>query len=526
MVRWQGHAYLLRGSYHFTKSINLPLVLVHFMISIFPGAGKPAGVLVRVAPSFLRFGSVQLAAKRQGVEGLIEIGRYALEVIAAMEARDDDSAKYFHGAAVADLDEPTKAQCFFTARSSPSCAANVDSDDDQEVLRCLLERVVERSAALVAAWTATGFAHGVMNTDNMSLLGISLDLNVYGWMERTDDAFVPNHVDDEARYAFGKQAEMMRWNLRQLAQALGGVRYLQDHEADVGTWADGSSGWLPEAVRKAELTRFDGVYERCLGVRRRLRLGLPLPRTADTDSEAVETVVKGWTRWLKRSKVDFHRAHRCLADIDIAPLFEAAGDDHDNAEKRQHGHGTAALAALAVAHQAGGIAPSAMRAAVVELQAWLIDYSAVLRRGFESVGACADDGKEKESMVEWRRQMRAVNPVTVLRTAPVRRLTLFAAEQPAESGGVTSGGGESGALQAVWRMVAEPFNATATLAEIDAEAEAGVAEGGSEGGGSVLRREVAVVALGLHKGAEGGTEEIGHSSRQLLQQQQTSCGGQ
>ena len=57
----------------------------------------------------------------------------------------------------------------------------------------------------MAAWTATGFAHGVMNTDNMSILGITLDYGPYGWMDGYDRGFIPNHSDPAGRYAFDQQ---------------------------------------------------------------------------------------------------------------------------------------------------------------------------------------------------------------------------------------------------------------------------------------------------------------------------------
>jgi uncharacterized protein YdiU (UPF0061 family) len=142
-----------------------------------PEARLP-GVLVRVSPSFLRFGSLQLAAKRQGKSGLVEVARYALQTIAAMERRDDDSSTYVSG--IDGVDANHHKQCFFGRRAEPSCAGTADDLDDDGVLECLLGRISLRTAALIAAWDAAGFVHGVMNTDNMSVLGITIDLNVFG----------------------------------------------------------------------------------------------------------------------------------------------------------------------------------------------------------------------------------------------------------------------------------------------------------------------------------------------------------
>jgi hypothetical protein len=80
--------------------------------------------------------------------------------------------------------------------------------------------VVQRTADLLAQWQAVGFAHGVMNTDNMSILGLAIDYGPYGFLDAFDPGFVCNHSDDHGRYAFDKQPAIALWNLRALASAL------------------------------------------------------------------------------------------------------------------------------------------------------------------------------------------------------------------------------------------------------------------------------------------------------------------
>lgn len=80
--------------------------------------------------------------------------------------------------------------------------------------------VVERTARLMADWQAVGFAHGVMNTDNMSILGITLDYGPYGFLDHYDGGFICNHSDHQGRYAFDQQPDIGAWNLTALAQAL------------------------------------------------------------------------------------------------------------------------------------------------------------------------------------------------------------------------------------------------------------------------------------------------------------------
>jgi len=80
--------------------------------------------------------------------------------------------------------------------------------------------VVRRTAQTIAQWQAVGFAHGVMNTDNMSILGLTIDYGPYGFLDAYDPAFICNHTDEQGRYSFINQPVIAHWNLRALALAL------------------------------------------------------------------------------------------------------------------------------------------------------------------------------------------------------------------------------------------------------------------------------------------------------------------
>ncbi|WP_313519798.1 protein adenylyltransferase SelO [Pseudomonas sp.] len=84
----------------------------------------------------------------------------------------------------------------------------------------LLREVLERNAGLIARWQAYGFCHGVMNTDNMSILGITFDFGPYAFLDDFDAQFICNHSDDSGRYSFSNQVPIAHWNLSALAQAL------------------------------------------------------------------------------------------------------------------------------------------------------------------------------------------------------------------------------------------------------------------------------------------------------------------
>jgi serine/tyrosine/threonine adenylyltransferase len=92
-------------------------------------------------------------------------------------------------------------------------------DQPDRILR-LLQTVVTRTARLMAQWQAVGFAHGVMNSDNMSILGLTLDYGPFGFMEAYNPGFVCNHSDHQGRYAFDQQPNIGLFNLSCLAQAL------------------------------------------------------------------------------------------------------------------------------------------------------------------------------------------------------------------------------------------------------------------------------------------------------------------
>ncbi len=83
-----------------------------------------------------------------------------------------------------------------------------------------LQTVIKRTARLIAQWQAVGFAHGVLNTDNMSILGLTLDYGPYGFMEAYNPGFICNHSDHHGRYAFDQQPQVGLFNLSCLAQAL------------------------------------------------------------------------------------------------------------------------------------------------------------------------------------------------------------------------------------------------------------------------------------------------------------------
>ncbi|MEZ4359134.1 MAG: YdiU family protein [Kofleriaceae bacterium] len=155
---------------------------------------EPGAIVCRVAPSFARFGTFELLAFRQE---LAELRRLAAYVIAGHFPELDGAGALGAGDA---LD---------AAALTPGLVARWYAE------------VCRRTAVLLAHWMRVGFVHGVMNTDNMSILGLTLDYGPYGWLDSFDPDFTPNTSDAATgRYRFGMQPGIAQWNLAHLARAL------------------------------------------------------------------------------------------------------------------------------------------------------------------------------------------------------------------------------------------------------------------------------------------------------------------
>jgi uncharacterized protein YdiU (UPF0061 family) len=141
---------------------------------------EPGAVVCRVAPSFTRFGNFQIFAARGEIDVLKKLLDYTI--------RTD-----------------------FPHLGEPSL----------DVYLKWFEEVCRRTADMIVHWQRVGFVHGVMNTDNMSVLGLTIDYGPYGWLENYDPGWTPNTTDSaEHRYRFGNQPQIAFWNLGQLANAI------------------------------------------------------------------------------------------------------------------------------------------------------------------------------------------------------------------------------------------------------------------------------------------------------------------
>ena len=145
-------------------------------------AAEPGAVVCRIAPSFTRFGHFEILASRQEKDLLRRLVDFTIETDFP-ELADEREAK-------------KRALAWFA-------------------------EVSERTADMIVHWMRVGFVHGVMNTDNMSVLGLTIDYGPYGWLEGYDPTWTPNTTDASTRrYRFGAQPAVAQWNLLQLAKAI------------------------------------------------------------------------------------------------------------------------------------------------------------------------------------------------------------------------------------------------------------------------------------------------------------------
>jgi uncharacterized protein YdiU (UPF0061 family) len=222
----------------------------------------PGAVLTRVAASHLRVGTFQYFAARGDAARLQRLADYAI------------------------------------ARHDPALA------DAPDRYLALLRAVAARQAALIAQWMNVGFIHGVMNTDNMTLSGETIDYGPCAFLEAYDPATVFSSIDQGGRYAYGNQPGIARWNLARLAETL--LPLLDaDEQAAI-------------AAATAVIDAFPARFGEAMRAGQRAKLGLR--RIAGDDDAGDAALADDWLGLLHAQAVDFTLAWRSLSDA-------ASGDD-------------------------------------------------------------------------------------------------------------------------------------------------------------------------------------------------------
>ena len=214
---------------------------------------ETAAVVTRLAPSFIRFGHFEHFA-------------HTACSTASLQALVDAVVEPFY----------------------PECAAAPNR------ALALLEAVSRRTATLLAGWQAVGFCHGVMNTDNMSILGLTIDYGPFGFLDAFDPGHICNHTDQQGRYAFARQPSVAFWNLHALAQGL--MPLVDDTDA-----------------LKAAMEPFKAEFEGAIQARMRAKLGLMDARAEDAE------LIDDWLRLLAQDRCDYTITLRALGGFSTSP---------------------------------------------------------------------------------------------------------------------------------------------------------------------------------------------------------------
>jgi uncharacterized protein YdiU (UPF0061 family) len=304
---------------------------------------EPGAVVCRVAPSFLRFGNFEIFASRGDLTVLRALADYTIRT-------------YFP-----ELGEPSK-----------------------DVYVAWLKEVARRTATTVAQWMGVGFVHGVMNTDNMSILGLTIDYGPYGFLDDFAPDWTPNITDAQGRrYRYASQPRVALWNIVCLANAI--YPLVED--------VDALEAVIPVYTEALETARARIVAGK-LGLSR-------LNDDEQTANGAVRipdaTLVDDLTELLAAVETDMTLFYRRLADV---PAVDVDAVD------------AALLAPLEIAFYDGAAVDAEHRA---RLAAWLRRYTARVR----------EDGT---SDAERKQRMNLVNPKFILRNY-VAQLAIDAAEK-------------------------------------------------------------------------------------------------
>ncbi len=297
---------------------------------------EPGAIVCRVAPSFTRFGNFQLFAARGEIDVLKQLVDYTI--------RTDFS----------HLGEPSR-----------------------DTYPVWFEEVCRTTAQMIVHWLRVGFVHGVMNTDNMSILGLTIDYGPYGWLENYDTNWTPNTTDAAGhRYAFGKQPHIAHWNLVQLANAIYPlIEQTEPLEEVLNSYAkEFEHGWQSMMAQKLGLRAFK----------------------PDLD----DTLFSGLLEILQLAETDMTIFYRRLATIDV------------NVESQDKTDATALIEPVLDAYY---VPEQLTQDTTMRVTNWLRRYQERVR----------EDGTDNETR---RKRMNAVNPKYVLRNY-LAQLAIDKAEQ-------------------------------------------------------------------------------------------------
>ena len=242
-------------------------------------------IVCRVSPSFVRFGNFEILAAQNEPDTLKRLADFVI-------------AEYFP-----ELISQLASQPASSLALSPAVYAR------------WFEEICRRTGVLIAHWMRIGFVHGVMNTDNMSILGLTIDYGPYGWLEGFDFNWTPNTTDAHGRrYCYGNQPKIAHWNLMRLAAALAPL--IEDQEAlEQGLAAFGET--------------FNNTWRAMLAD----KLGLSSLEHADDDA-----LVSDLFGLLQQVETDMTLFFRCLMEVPVnTPRTDTTGNAAGSVDHMEDG---------------------------------------------------------------------------------------------------------------------------------------------------------------------------------------------
>ncbi|XP_069119785.1 protein adenylyltransferase SelO, mitochondrial-like [Argopecten irradians] len=223
-------------------------------------------IVLRIAPTFLRFGSFEIFKPLDP-----ETGRKGPSV-----GRTDILVQMLE----------------YTIKTFYTDTWDNFKEDKQKMYLEFFREVVKRTARLVAEWQCVGWCHGVLNTDNMSICGVTIDYGPYGFMDRYDPDFICNASDDGGRYTYQKQPEICKWNCEKLAEAIKEVIPLSETEKELGLFDEEFSKHYTQKMRK--------------------KLGL-----LKTEFPEDGLLVEKFMETMQKTGADFTNCFRCLSRLPL-----------------------------------------------------------------------------------------------------------------------------------------------------------------------------------------------------------------
>ncbi len=279
---------------------------------------EPGAIVCRFAQSWLRIGTFDILRARGDRALIRKLANYVAENVyggwSALPAALDHS-------------QPVNKTAISPSRSVPESEVQGEAPAEENRFVRLYREIVRRNAMTVAAWQAYAFTNGVLNTDNTSLLGLSLDFGPFAFLDNFDPSYTPNHDDHALRYAYKNQPSIIWWNLVRLGESLGelmGAGPKVDDETFVEKGV--TEAFAPELIKRAEAIiprvgeEYKAVFMHEYTRLMRARLGLTSEQESDFDelfSDLLDT--------MEKLELDFNHFFRRLSSVKLEDL---ESEDH------------------------------------------------------------------------------------------------------------------------------------------------------------------------------------------------------